>query len=375
MLDFHAALARRYWGTKLENWLIAAAIALSVAVVLNVLRRFALGRARRWAARTPSRVDDVLVSLLSSLRSLFFFAVGLWVASEYVVLSAKIERGLRTTLTLLTLVQIGLSLQAGLRTFAQRFAGGDADNESKTVASATAFLISLSMWAILTVTGLSVLGFEISALVAGLGVGGVAAALAVQNILGDLFASLSIYFDRPFNLGDFIKVGDDLGTVEKIGLRTTRVRSLSGEQIVFANGDLTKSRVRNFKRMSERRVQFGFGVKYDTPPDRLREIPILLKRLVETRERTRFERAHFKECGAFSLNFEVVYFVLSPDYNLYMDYQQTINLALLEGFAERGIEFAFPGQELVLVSTKQADLRKAPEPEIGPRALPDRDPD
>ena len=353
MNDLHRALAQRYLGTRLEDWLTAAAIAVAVTALLSVARRFAVARTRRWAERTATRVDDILVSLIDSLRFLFFLAVGLWLASEYVHLSTRVQKVFRTGVSLLTLVQFGISVQAAVRTIAYGWTKADVDGEAKTVASATAFLVSLAIWVVLVLTGFSILGFEVSALIAGLGVGGVAAALAVQNVLGDLFASLSIYFDRPFNLGDFIAVGNDVGTVEKIGLRTTRVRSLSGEQLVFANGDLTKSRLRNFKRMLERRVEFAFGVEYGTPLEKLREIPVMLKSIVEAQPKTRFDRAHFKEYADFALNFEVVFFVLSPDYNEYMDIRQGVNLELFREFAEREIRFALPTQKLVLVPERR----------------------
>lgn len=354
MSELKPLLTHRILGTPLQSWLIAVVLAVGVVIVLTVARRVTLDRARRWAQRTPTRFDDAVVSLLESLRVVFFVAVGLWVASEYVSLSAAAQRVARTAISLCALLQVGLSLQALVRRLARGWAPADADGATRTAASASAFLASLAIWALLVVTAISVLGFEISALIAGLGVGGVAAALAVQNILGDLFASLSIYFDRPFNLGDFIIVGDELGTVEKIGLRTTRVRSLGGEEIVFANGDLTKSRVRNYKRMAERRVVFSFGVEYGTSLEHLREIPELVTSIVKAREGTRFDRAHFKEYGAFALNFEVVYYVLSPDYNVYMDHQQAINLEIFARFAERGIKFAFLSHKVLLSEARQS---------------------
>ncbi len=354
MSELHSLLARRVFDTTLQSWLIAAALALSIVIVLWVLRRVMLQRARRWAERTPTRFDDIFLSLVESLRLVFFIAVGLWVASEYVSLSPTTQRAARTAISLCALLQVGLSLQALIRRLARGFAPADADGATRTAASASAFLASLTIWALLVISALSVLGFEISALVAGLGVGGVAAALAVQNILGDLFASLSIYFDRPFNLGDFIIVGDELGTVEKIGLRTTRVRSLGGEQIVFANGDLTKSRVRNYKRMSERRVVFGFGVEYGTSLEHVRLIPELVTSIIKAREGTRFDRAHFKEYGPFGLNFEVVFYVLSPDYNVYMDHQQAINLEIFARFAELGVKFAFLSHKVLLTEARKS---------------------
>jgi len=189
---------------------------------------------------------------------------------------------------------------------------------------------------------------DVTALVAGLGVGGIAVALAVQNILGDLFASFSIVLDRPFVMGDFIIVGDYMGTVEHVGLKTTRIRSLSGEQLVFSNTDLLGSRIRNYKRMAERRVVFSLGVLYQTSPEQLEKIPQMIREIVEAQTPVRFDRAHFKEYGASSLNFEVVYYILDPDYNRYMDIQQAVNLEIYRRFDEEGIEFAYPTQTLYL---------------------------
>jgi small-conductance mechanosensitive channel len=200
----------------------------------------------------------------------------------------------------------------------------------------------LALWSTVALLVLANLGIDVTAMVAGLGIGGIAVALAAQNILGDLFASASIVLDKPFVIGDFIIVGEDMGTVEHIGLKTTRVRSLSGEQLVFANNDLLKSRIRNFKRMNERRAAFGIGVTYQTPAEKLAAIPAMLREAVEAQSPTRFDRAHFKQYGDSALLFEVVYYVLSPDYNLYMDIQQAINLAVFRRFAEEQIEFAHP---------------------------------
>ncbi|MGE3526922.1 MAG: mechanosensitive ion channel family protein, partial [Gemmatimonadales bacterium] len=181
---------------------------------------------------------------------------------------------------------------------------------------------------------------------AGLGVGGVAVALALQKILGDLFASLAIVLDKPFVLGDFIIVDDYLGSIENIGLKTTRVRSLSGEQLVFSNSDLLGSRIRNYGRMFERRVVFSIGVIYQTTKEQLQAIPGIIRTAIEAQDKTRFDRSHFQKYGDFSLDFETVYYVKSPDYNIYMDIQQAINLQIFEEFGKRGIEFAYPTQTL-----------------------------
>jgi small-conductance mechanosensitive channel len=186
------------------------------------------------------------------------------------------------------------------------------------------------------------LGLDITAVVAGLGIGGIAVALAAQALLGDLFSYFVILFDKPFEIGDFLIFGDILGSVEHVGVKTTRLRSLGGELIVVSNSDLTNTRVRNYKQMEKRRVVFKVGVVYGTPADQVREIPTVIRSIVEGEELATFDRAHFASYGDWSLVFEVVYYVASPDYNLYMDIQERINFAIYDAFAERGIEFAFP---------------------------------
>jgi small-conductance mechanosensitive channel len=203
-------------------------------------------------------------------------------------------------------------------------------------------VVRLAVWSAALLLMLDNLGVDVTALVAGLGVGGIAVALAVQNILGDLFASLSIALDKPFVIGDFVIVGDFMGTIERVGLTTTRIRSLSGEQLVFSNSDLLASRIRNYKRMQERRVAFSVGVTYQTSPDTLEAIPGMIRELIENQQTTRFDRAHFKAFGDSAYLFEIVYYVLDPDYNRFMDTQQAINLGICRRFAEHGIEFAYP---------------------------------
>ena len=161
-------------------------------------------------------------------------------------------------------------------------------------------------------------------------------------------ASFSIVLDRPFVIGDFIIVDDYLGTVEHIGLKTTRVRSLSGEQLVFSNADLLRGRVRNYKRMYERRVVFSIGVVYQTPYEKLKQIPTLIQEIIEAQEHVHFDRAHFRQYGPYSLDFEIVYWVKNPDYNVYMNIQQAINLAIFQRFEKEQIEFAYPTQSLYI---------------------------
>lgn len=203
-------------------------------------------------------------------------------------------------------------------------------------------ILKISIWGVSAVFVLDNLGFNVGAVVAGLGIGGIAVALAAQTILGDLFNHFVIFFDRPFEEGDFIVCDDYLGTIENIGIKSTRIRSLSGEQIVVSNTNLTNSRIRNYKRMAERRVLFKLGIIYETPLEKVKRIPGMLKAVIQEQAGVRFDRAHFKEFAAYSLDFEIVYYVLSSDYNIYMDIQQNINFAIAELFQRERIEFAYP---------------------------------
>lgn len=230
----------------------------------------------------------------------------------------------------------------------------DTDAEAVTTMRAVGFLARLVLFTLLLLLVLdNIPGVEVTALIAGLGIGGIAVALAVQNILADLFASFSISLDKPFAIGDFIIVGEHMGTVENIGLKTTRLRSLSGEQLVISNDDLLRSRVRNYRRMSERRVVFGFGIVYRTAYRQLEKVPGIVREIIEETEQVRFDRAHFKAYGDSALEFEAVYYVLAPEYATYMDVQQSINLALFRRFEEEGIEFAFPTRTVYLQSAAE----------------------
>jgi small-conductance mechanosensitive channel len=250
------------------------------------------------------------------------------------------------------IIQAAIWATAVIGELTKHFVKLQVEGESTQIATTTAltFVAKLLLWSIALLLLIENMGYDVSALVASLGVGGIAVALAAQNILGDLFASLSILFDKPFVVGDFIIVDDMLGTVEKVGLKTTRIRSLSGEQLVFSNNDLLSSRIKNYKRMEERRVVFTLGVTYQTSAKKLELIPTIIKESIEKQQRARFDRSHFKGYGDFALLFETVYWVTEPDYNLYMDIQQRINLELFQSFEDKAIEFAYPTQTIHLAA-------------------------
>jgi small-conductance mechanosensitive channel len=334
------------------RWLLAVAVVALGTTALVIVKPLLLRRLTRLSARTENRVDDLLVDMVGRTSWLFLVALSTLAATALLTLPAAAERFLRGAALVICLVQGGIWGSRALREVVERrfatVSGDDADPSRRTVGRMLALAARVGLWALVLLVALDNLGVNITALVAGLGVGGVAVALATQNILGDLFASVSILLDKPFVPGDFVVVGDFMGTVEQIGIKTTRVRSLGGEQIVFANNDLLQSRLRNYKRMDERRALFRVGVTYQTPVEKVVAIPEMLRTIVQNQLGTRFDRAHFASYGDFALTFEVVYYVLSPDYNRFMDVQQAINLDIFRSFHGQDIEFAYPTQTLLL---------------------------
>ncbi|HEX7070392.1 MAG TPA: mechanosensitive ion channel family protein, partial [Rhodothermales bacterium] len=297
--------------------------------------------------------DDVIAHLLKRTRYFFLLGIGLYVALHTLDFSGRGADLVGRIVFVLLILQAAIWANSVIGLWIDRYREQKLETDAAAVTSmqALGFLGRLVVWFMALLVVLGNLGVEIAPLVAGAGIGGIAIALAVQNILGDLFASLSIVLDKPFVIGDALAVGTETGTVEHIGLKTTRLRSVSGEQIIFSNGDLLNSRIRNFKRMYERRVVFTLGVTYDTPRDKLEQIPAWIREIVEREDYVRFDRAHWKSFGDSALNYEIVYYVLGPEYNIYMDIQQRINLAIFSRFEDEGVSFAYPTQTLIVQRT------------------------
>jgi len=361
-VDFTAIqnlLARGFYQNSLLEWAVAILLAVVVYVVVVQIKRFAARRLRKAteaeageeAPAAPRKKWGVAAAdAIARTAKLFILVVALYAGAYVLTLPPALNQFIQSILVVALFIQIAIWASGIMTTALDRYAREHAA-PGETITNALSLIklfARLTVWSVALLLILDNLGFDITALVAGFGIGGIAIALAAQNILGDLFASLSIVLDKPFVNGDFIIFGDHLGTIERIGLKTTRIRSLSGEEIICANTDLLNSRIRNYKRMWERRIVFGLGVVYQTPADKLEQIPTIIREAVEAQDGTRFDRAHFKGFGNFSLDFEVVYWVLSPDYNVYMDLQQAINLHIFRRFAEEGIEFAYPTQTLYL---------------------------
>ncbi|MGD8440204.1 MAG: mechanosensitive ion channel family protein [Holophagae bacterium] len=350
------------WGNPAAAWAVAALVVIVAYGALRVSKAIVIGRLKKVAAKTTTPWDDITVGAAETTRFWFYLAISIWLGSRFLDLSDRAARSLTMIAVVAVILQVTVWANRAVTLWLERTQRERAETDPGAVTTLTglSYVLRLVIWSAGFLLVLDNVGVNVTALMAGLGVGGIAVALAVQNVLGDLFASLSIALDKPFVIGDFVIVGEFMGTVEHIGLKTTRVRSLSGEQLVFSNSDLLSSRIRNYKRMQERRVPFIVGVTYQTPASELEAIPGMVRDIIESTEHTRFDRAHFKAFGDSAYLFEFVYYVLSAEYPVYMDVQQGINLEIVRRFAERGIEIAYPTRTLHMatpVTTEVVDAR------------------
>ena len=333
----------------LRRWALAAAITAGLTLVLLLLRAIVGRRLASMAPRTATRIDDFALLVLGATYLALVIVVCFYAGSLVLELPPRVQALITRVAVIAFLLQLAVWGDRAVRAWrsiyhSNRDADGAAaaDSIGRNSMSVLSFTLRLVLWVVIALMVLDNLGVNITALVASLGVGGIAVALAVQNILGDLFASLSIVLDRPFVTGDFIIVGDALGTVENIGLETTRLRGLGGEQIVFSNAELLKSRIHNQQRMQTRRVAFVLHVSYRSTEEQLRAIPGLIRSAVERQSSAMFERSHFSAWGESAIDFETVYHVDSADYFVHMDTQQAIFLTIYGSFAKAGIVFAHP---------------------------------
>lgn len=359
---FERFLDQGFAGHPLRAWLYALITLVATVLVLGFAKRLLEHRLAKLAEKTETDLDDLVVDLVKRTSRLFIFALGLYFAHHWLSLSDASELWVERLVTLAIWGQVGL-WGIGLVDFGiqRMIRGRPADDPARTMGtSVLGFIARILVWGVVLLSFLQAIGKPVGPILASLGVGGIAVALALQNVLGDLFASITILLDKPFVVGDSILIGDFNGTIERIGVKSTRLRSVSGEEIIIGNQDLVSSRVRNFKRMRERRQVFTVGVTYDTPRPKVEKIAQLLKEIVTSVPDTRFDRANFKSFGSSSLDFEVVYFVQKPDYNTLMEVQQRINLAILDRFAEENIEFAFPTQTVHHVSVTPAPVPGVP---------------
>ena len=330
-----------FLGNDLKSWAISLGIFLVTFTILPLLKRAISARRRRRTDLTAGHLADLAPALVVRTSRMFLWGVAVWLASRELTVPPRVERVLTVLIVVLFWMQVARWAMTALRYAIEARSRGTsgADTLLKSSMEVIMFAAGIVIWGIALVLVLGNLGVEIKPLLAGLGIGGIALALAVQAVLGDLLASLSIALDKPFVLGDALTVGDVQGTVEHIGVKSTRLRSINGEQIILSNADVLKSRVRNFGRLRERRSLFRLDVHYETPVPALAAVPRVVREIIEATPETRFERCHLLSCGGPALQFEVVYFVTSPDYGVYADAQQSINLRILERFSALGVSF------------------------------------
>lgn len=336
-------LEQEYFNNTVKDYIIAAGIILLGTLFIGIFRRIVLNKLTKWSQKTRSAVDDLVVGAIDRFGlPILGFLIIYW-GVNYLELPEKA----RHVIEIATTVAIAFFVIRFISTIAKYSLHGyvrKQENGEEKVKQLTGIIliINIIIWGLGVVFLLDNLGYDVTAIIAGLGIGGIAIALAAQNILGDLFNYFVIFFDRPFEVGDFIVIDDKMGTVEYIGLKTTRLKSLSGEQLIIANSDLTNSRIHNYKRMERRRVVFTIGVTYNTSVEQLQEIPGIIRAAIEAQKDVTFDRSHFSAFKEYSLDFESVYFVLSADFNRYMDTHQSINIAIFKAFADKSIEFAYP---------------------------------
>lgn len=342
----------------MPDMISAGSTAAGIFLIFYLLRPVAFRLLRKFSKKTKTRADDMLADLLKEVRWWWVLVVALAIGALLLVIPPNEKAGslpqwarvivvVTTALQFLLAIRIVVNYTLDFLLRKNRQPDGTPDPAIQNSMGVMRFIIMVGLSIAIVLVAMENLGIKVTPLLTGLGIGGIAVALAVQNILGDVFASLTIVLDKPFQVGDAITVGDKSGTVERIGIKTTRLRATSGEELVFGNSDLLSSRVQNFKRMQERRVAFTLGLVYELPPAKLREVPAIVKQAVESASKVRFDRCHFKSFGAYSLDFECVYFVTTSDYLAFMDAQQAINLAIFERFEKEGIDFAYPTQAQV----------------------------
>jgi small-conductance mechanosensitive channel len=343
-------LDQTVYHNTIREWIYAGLAVICVFLIVWISKTILSRQINKISVKTATQWDDLVAGLFVKIKFLFLVVISFYAGARLLKLPDSITNFINKFVGIVLLVQVGILASEAIRFWLTAYRKRKIEDHADAVTTVTSvgFIVKILVWLILLLIALDNLGLDVTALIAGLGVGGIAVALAVQNILGDLFASFTIVLDKPFVIGDFIIVDNFLGTIEHIGLKTTRVRSLSGEQLIFSNSDLLKTRIRNFKRMYERRVVFSVGVIYQTSHQKLIKIPEIIKNIIEKQEQARFDRAHFKEYGSYALNFEIVYWIENPDYNIYMDIQQTINLKIFQQFEKENIEFAYPSQSIFI---------------------------
>jgi len=353
-------LDKTFWGNTVNDYLISLIAFVIVAIILWVFKSIFLNRLKKFAKKTKTEIDDVIIKCLQLINWPLYLAIALWVAFKFIYIAPNINKIYNYLVTIIIIYYAARIITVWINYFTNNITKKRVEEGRATDAGIIKLINNILkgiLWIIAILILLENFGVNITTLIAGLGIGGIAIAFALQAILGDVMASFSIYFDRPFEIGDYIVIGDLSGNVKKIGIKSTKIDSLTGEEIIIPNKDLSNSRVRNYKRMQKRRISFTLGVTYDTPLAKLKMIPDIVTKIVNENEICNLDRVNFYKFGDYSLIFEVIYYVLDPDYKVYMDIQQKINFEIKESFEKEGIEFAYPTHTIFVNPSNDNDIK------------------
>lgn len=347
MLNLFEQLSQASWnvvllGNSVLDYLVALGILVLFLLVFKIFQLAILSRLKKLAKNTETDADDILIEAVQSLKPPFYYFLSVYFVLPFLEIREDVLNIIKNILIVLIVYQVIRAVLVLVDYIFKKISEKKEDTGTKLAFSYLSVFAKIMIWSFGLLLVLSNLGINITSLVAGLGIGGIAFAFAMQNILGDLFSSFAIFFDKPFLPGDFIQVGDQRGVVKKIGIKTTRIQASQGEEIVFSNQELTSTQIHNFKKLKERRINFSFGIVYETPLEKVAKVSEMVKNIITGVGEIRFDRAHFNSFDDSALGFEVVYFVESDDYNKYMDIQQKINLQILEVFEKEKIEMAYP---------------------------------
>ena len=334
-------------GSETSEIAVASVVFFTLLIAMLVLRIILKSKIKKLTEKTENKFDDLIVDTLLSVHWIFYIVISLYFSLEYIGIEGIVSSIIKPVII------IGLTYYAAKSVIGVINFYTDKIKHKRVQTSDDIGIIHFIekvakaiVWGFAIILMISNLGYNVTTLVAGLGIGGIAVAFATQNILSDIFSSITIYFDKPFRIGDFIVIGEESGTVEHVGIKSTRIKSLSGEEIVFANKQLTDSKIKNYSKMSKRRISFSIGIEYGTSKEKLEKIPSIIKEIINKQDNITFDRSHFKEFGDFSLNFETVFYVESGSYVEYLNAQQAVNLKIAEEFEKQEISMAFPTQTI-----------------------------
>jgi small-conductance mechanosensitive channel len=352
-------LDTNFFGNTGEDYIAALTIFLGLFLAFFIFQKLIIARIRRAVDRTENDVDDFFLKLVEHIKPPFYLFVALFIAIQRLKLDPFVEKMAFAIFIIIVVIQTILTVQKVIDYVVnKKIKASVKEKDAQTMVRLIGQVAKIVLWVLGGLLILANLGVNINSLIAGLGIGGIAIALAFQSVLGDIFASFSIFIDKPFKVGDFIKTKKDSGTVQKIGIKTSRIKSLAGSELVIPNKELTDARINNFKQMKERRIASTIGVTYDTDIEKVKKIPEMIETILKKDENIRPSRIHFKKFGASSLDFEIVYFIKTSNFKTYMDSRQRFNLGLMEKFKQEKIEFAYPTQT-VFLNNENTDKNKA----------------